>query len=212
MLCELYSGTKFNFNSFSPKDIHKQDIARGLAYQCRFNGHCDRFYSVAEHSMRVAEACRNAAMTQEEGKRLWALGLLHDAAEAYVGDMVSTLKKQCPTFCDIEDQVESAIHDRFGLGDPTLEEGSLVYKIDKWVLVWEMEHLGFDPKNFPQDPMEVPPGVWASFNVLNPIGWTPDEAEERMKQALATLPYDSSPSPHSQQVSPLAQALAELAG
>ncbi|MDP3133715.1 MAG: phosphohydrolase, partial [Burkholderiaceae bacterium] len=88
----------FKGNRFYPAEpridgIDIEDIAHGLAYQCRFNGQTSAFYSVAQHSLMVADlvppALRRAA-------------LLHDAAEAYLGDMVKPLKALVPDFGHIE--------------------------------------------------------------------------------------------------------------
>jgi hypothetical protein len=78
------------FDIFNPKswvfDIN--DIAQALSHQCRFNGHVD-FYSVAEHCVRVSEileAEKCVVNTQ-------LMGLLHDGAEAYLGDVPGPWKK-----------------------------------------------------------------------------------------------------------------------
>ena len=77
-----------------------EDIAHGLAFQCRFNGQTCDFYSVAQHSLIVADLV-------PESHRLAAL--LHDAAEAYLGDMVKPLKVLMPEFSGIEDKVTALI-------------------------------------------------------------------------------------------------------
>ena len=100
------SGRRVALLNPSPAQIVIGDIAHGLAHQCRFNGQTNQFYSVAQHSLMVAElvppAYRRAA-------------LLHDAAEAYLGDMVKPLKVLLPAFADIEDKVTQLIAQHFDL-------------------------------------------------------------------------------------------------
>jgi hypothetical protein len=43
------------------------------------------------------------------------LGLLHDATESYIGDMVRPLKLQMPEFNSVEDALWSVIAEKFGL-------------------------------------------------------------------------------------------------
>lgn len=79
-----------------PGEICIEDIAHALSNICRFGGHTSRFYCVAEHSLRVSYYVGiQAVRTPEElhQKRIHALaGLLHDAPEAYLGDMIRPLK------------------------------------------------------------------------------------------------------------------------
>jgi uncharacterized protein len=90
-------------------DVCIEDIAHSLSMQCRFNGHTDRFYSVAQHSVIVS----NNVPRQDA---LW--GLLHDAAEAYISDVVRPIKRR-PIIADvwqrIEAEVQGAVCRRYGL-------------------------------------------------------------------------------------------------
>lgn len=81
-----------------------EDIAHGLAYQCRFNGQTQEFYSVAQHSLIVASLVPTD---------LRLAALLHDAAEAYLGDMVKPLKVLLPQFAAIEEAVTAIIAGTF---------------------------------------------------------------------------------------------------
>jgi 5'-deoxynucleotidase YfbR-like HD superfamily hydrolase len=83
-----------------------EDIAHGLAFQCRFNGQTQEFYSVAQHSLIVASLVPT---------ELRLAALLHDAAEAYLGDMVKPLKVLLPAFAAIEDQVGAIIAAAFDI-------------------------------------------------------------------------------------------------
>jgi len=82
---QTISGRKFPLAEPDPNQIDIEDIAHALSMLCRFNGHCTQFYSVAEHSMHVSHEISND---------LALAGLLHDAAEAYLGDVPSPLKKE----------------------------------------------------------------------------------------------------------------------
>jgi hypothetical protein len=73
---------------FKVEDVDIEDIATSLAKQCRYNGHCDGFYSVAEHSHIISRALENDHYPRE----IQRLGLLHDASETYTGDIIRPLK------------------------------------------------------------------------------------------------------------------------
>ncbi len=110
MITTPYVST-FSGNRFYPlvpriDRVTIEDIAHGLAYQCRFNGQTSEFYSVAQHSLVVASLVPTD---------LRLAALLHDAAEAYLGDMVKPLKVLLPAFAAIEDQVSAIIADAFGI-------------------------------------------------------------------------------------------------
>jgi len=77
------------FDLFDPKveDVCLDDIAGPLSRQCRWNGQCRCFYSVAQHSLHVADLLQRAGASS----RVQLIGLLHDAHEAYTGDIVSPL-------------------------------------------------------------------------------------------------------------------------
>lgn len=89
-----------------PSEINILDIAHSLANLCRFNGHCRKFYSVAEHSVYVSQVVppRDAFA-----------GLMHDATEAYCADVPRPLKRFLPGYAEIEARIWQAIADEFGL-------------------------------------------------------------------------------------------------
>ena len=103
---QTFTGARFYPLSPRADEVDPRDIAHALALICRYGGHSTHFYSVAEHCVLLSHA-----VSPENA--LWAL--LHDATEAYVGDMVRPLKRMLPAYRDIEDRVMDAIAERFGL-------------------------------------------------------------------------------------------------
>ena len=83
---------QFDFINPKIEDIHILDIAHALSQICRFGGHTSSFYSVAEHSINVA-----TLLEQQGADKITVLaGLLHDATEAYMGDMPRPIKQSLP--------------------------------------------------------------------------------------------------------------------
>lgn len=111
----LHSGNTFYFDGPFTFDI--KDIAHALSLICRFGGHCNEFYSVAEHSVRVS---------QFVGREYALWGLLHDAAEAYVGDIVKPLQAWCPQLKELESVILKAIAREFHLVWPIPQEIKII--------------------------------------------------------------------------------------
>ena len=115
------------------RDIRLEDVAHALSLQCRFGGHCKHFYSVAEHCLRVSRSCA-------PDTALW--GLMHDAAEAYLGDLPAPLKDSSVKFGALYRKAEvtllSAVASRFGLPS---EIPADVWRADAVVLATEVRDL-----------------------------------------------------------------------
>lgn len=104
---QTFTGRKFYPMAPRAEDIVPEDIAHSLSLLCRYNGHVQSFYSVAEHCVLLSTTFPDTETA------LWAL--LHDATEAYVGDMVRPLKRSMPEYVAAEDRVMAAICERFNL-------------------------------------------------------------------------------------------------
>ena len=153
------SGRRLYLHNPHPSQIHIDDIAHGLAHQCRFNGQTNQFYSVAQHSVIVASILP---------PELKLAGLLHDAAEAYLGDIVQPLKALLPEFEQIESRFSKVIGERFNVD---LTHHDLVKKADLIALATERRDLM---------PMEIV--EWDSLIGVNPLrhhikALNPDQAK-----------------------------------
>ena len=101
-----YSGVKFDYMQPTKDMVVIEDIAHALSNLCRFNGHTQHFYSVAQHSMLVSRLVPPS---------LALAGLLHDAAEAYIGDIVSPFKRKHPGIARDERNIWIAIAMKFDI-------------------------------------------------------------------------------------------------
>lgn len=97
------------------------DIAHALSMQCRFSGHIREFYSVADHSVRVSllaeQLMLDSGVSPDAAKYAARWGLLHDAAEAYLVDLPSPVKRtpEMTPYREAERQLIDVICQRFGL-------------------------------------------------------------------------------------------------
>jgi len=128
---QVVSGRLFDPLNPDPDLIDIRDVAHALSNICRFGGHSERYYSVAEHSVHVSYAC---APTDA----LW--GLLHDAPEFGLGDMCSPLKYSefGREFVQAEERLMQVFIDKYGLGPV---QPSSVSRADKAMLGREREAL-----------------------------------------------------------------------
>lgn len=103
-----FTGRSFILQAPTPESIDIQDIAQGLSLQCRFAGQIGTFYSVAQHSVFCSYMC-------DPGDAL--AGLLHDAAEAYMGDVPRPVKALVGMdgYSACEAHLTALILQRFGL-------------------------------------------------------------------------------------------------
>lgn len=100
------AGNRFDFVAPADNAILITDIAHALSHVCRFAGHTREFYSVAQHSVLVSRI-----VAPEHA----LIGLLHDATEAYIGDVTRPLKDLLPDYRAIELRLQADIFRKLGL-------------------------------------------------------------------------------------------------
>ncbi len=115
------SGVLLSLLDPKEEDLRIEDIAIGLARHARFAGQNRFIYTVAQHSIAVASELHllygNPTLSLQ--------GLLHDASEAFLGDIPGPVKHVLPDYKDLEEKVQRAIFKRFGLSypmDPRVKE------------------------------------------------------------------------------------------
>ena len=160
---QTFSGRRFDLAAPRADQVDLDDIAFALGKISRFTGHTVVPYSVAQHCLVVASLTPPA---------LRLAALMHDAAEAYVGDMSTPLKAMIPEFKRIELGVEAAIRDKFSIADL---DDPLVKRADLIALFWERRDL-------------MGPGVhgqrWAGEAEYAPL--VPDERLQAVSWATAS--------------------------
>ena len=172
---QTVSGRWLNPFDPDPDQIDIGDIARALSNQCRFGGHCRAFYSVAQHSVLVSELVEQRGGDVED---VFA-ALMHDAAEAYLGDMPHPIKHRSPlgaAFREAEEHLERAIHERFGIRADVPE----LKPADRALLATERRAFSSEMWHWPEldgiEPLE-----------LELRAWSPDEAEHAFKRRFDEL-------------------------
>lgn len=103
---QVASGRSFWPFDPRPEEVHLHDIAHGLSMLCRFGGHTQQFYSVAEHSVWCSQIVPPEHALQ---------ALMHDATEAYCVDIPRPLKRGLSNYAEIEGNIWEAVCERFGL-------------------------------------------------------------------------------------------------
>lgn len=148
-----------------PASIEIESIAAALSKICRFGGHSPKFYSVAEHCVHATVRACNDGIQGDGAKAV----LMHDAAEAYLGDMVKPLKIAIPQYGEAECRVESAIELAFGIDFGKWRD--VIKRYDRAMLKAEKSTM------WPEDTE-----IWAGFGeAAGPPAplcfWGPAEAE-----------------------------------
>ena len=172
---QTVSGRFVNPFDPDPEQLDPGDIARALANICRFGGHCRPFYSVAQHSVIVSELVEQRGGDVED---VFA-ALMHDAAEAYLGDMPHPIKHRSPlgvAFKAAVGHLESVLRTRFSIKADVPE----IKRIDRALLATERRSVSGESWDWPE--LE---GVEALDIEL--VAWPPDDAERAFTARFAEL-------------------------
>ena len=133
------SNKKVHFLTPIPDEIDIDDIAHHLSNICRFNGGISKTYSVAEHSLHVSRLV---------SPHLALAGLLHDASEAYIGDVVKQQKEHFGNYKYIENNLMEVIAAKFNL-KCNFWKHSEIKKVDERLAFTEAKKLGKDISQWP---------------------------------------------------------------
>lgn len=126
---QTYTGKLVDLANFTEEDVRLRDITHSLSMINRFTGHTTVPYTVAQHSVVVSKL-----VPPEDS--MW--GLLHDASEAYLGDIATPLKSFLPDYMQLERHVQRTIAKKFGLKWPMPES---VKVADRRALIHEKTKL-----------------------------------------------------------------------
>lgn len=157
----ILTHSRRRFRPLAPRarDVHIGDIAHSLARTQRFGGHIEHC-SVAKHSIYVA-------LLSPPRHARW--GLLHDAAEAYLGDLSDPIKQRIPEFQAAEMRVLSVIAERYNLALPipwSVRRADHMACLAEARRGWEDPHVTDDwavdalPPPFDPLPDVTPPSFW----------------------------------------------------
>src|SRR5918995_7449707 len=172
---QTVSGRWVNPFDPDPDQLDPDDIARALANQCRFGGHCRAFYSVAQHSVIVSMLVEAGGGDAED----CFAALMHDATEAYLGDMPHPIKHRSPlgaAFKEAEAGLEAVLRARFSIKADVPE----IKRIDRALLATERRSVSGESWEWPE--LE---GVEALDIEL--VAWTPDDAERAFTARFQAL-------------------------
>jgi uncharacterized protein len=158
-----------------PATIDINSIAAGLSKICRFGGQCPHFYSVAEHCVHATALAISDGLVGDTIRAVF----LHDAAEAYIGDMVKPLKVMMPQYADVERRMEASIEKAFNVD--FLRWAETIKFFDRAMLKAEKTTM------WPNDKEK-----WAGFSEIEDRDislrfWRPDQAEWQFLAMAKTL-------------------------
>ena len=156
-----------------PQVMVLADVAHSLAQINRFTGHARRPYSVAEHSLLVLGIVEHLFAPASVHLRLAAL--MHDAHEAYTGDMATPIKRAVGDHWDmLEHRIERTLRSAWGLHTAAYYHRAAIKQADLIALATERQQL-----------MPPSPSLWEALVHIQPITWVDLMSPERCASTWA---------------------------
>lgn len=164
---ETYTGARVDLLDPDPETISIEDIAVHLGNICRYGGAVNKYYSVAEHAVRVSRLVPASLALK---------ALHHDSHEAYTNDIVAPMKTVLEQLAPgalkkIQDRLDAAICIAFGVEPPTEDEHLIIKAADDHALFREAAALKYSHGRGEH---------WGNTHYYKPwadIGWSPKRAQ-----------------------------------
>lgn len=180
---QTLSRRKFDYNNPTPESVRFVDISNSLSRQYRFLGHTISPYTVAQHSVLCSQHHFLQELPEEERNDAALCLLLHDAPEAYLGDMPKPLKDLLPSYKEIEQRVAHVIFKKFNILELMDKYQDLIKRVDLDMLLFEADEL-LQGGRLPTWELNQPPHARTSES-LKPFICTPVS----MAEALFTTTF-----------------------
>ena len=188
-LMETATGRIVDAFDLRVQDINRHDIAIGLANTCRWGGQTRRWFSVAQHSVWAAWVADQLCF---DGN-ISTYALLHDAHEAYMGDIIQPNRKRLlvqerglvrASFESKESNAFRVILDSFELPYPTEAQRALIEICDRVSQLVELDAI-FRGESDWVKPIREQYGCYLDSVNLSPEEiWTPARSRDEFLLAL----------------------------
>lgn len=173
---------KFSLLTPNPRDVNWLVVANAISKICRFAGNTRGHYSVAEHSVRLADAIARAGGNRAEQLQ----ALVHDAHEAFCGDVTRPMRRAIQaldfnafkTWEDIERRCQRAVFVAAGC------ESVLTDRVDHFdAMIGDAEATLLLGNERP----DVSQFVWEALTAGDSLGWDYEHASVVWLDRFTTL-------------------------
>ena len=161
-------GDELNLTAPRPGHLTAFTIAWALSQINRYTGHALRPYSVAEHSLLVHDIAEQELQLDVHGR---FAALMHDAHEAFCGDMHSPGKRHIAGWAAWEMHWEHAVRSAFAFRIPAQVQRDAIKRADLIALATERAALIHPQATTP----------WGCLAGIEPITWVNLNAPERVR-------------------------------